>query len=65
MDLNIQQFKEKLKVLTGMLDNLKAPSEKVKQLKQSVYVLRKLLEHEDNIVSPYGPTTTIVPYSLN
>ncbi len=65
MDQNIKQFKEKLRVLTGMLDNLKTPSEKVKQLKRSVYVLRKLLENEANIISPYGPEIGIIRNSLN
>ena len=65
MENNLQEFKAKLKALTGLIGNFDASNDQVQQLKQSLFVLNKLLENEVDIPSPYGPHTSIVRYSLN
>ena len=65
MKNNIRKFQEKLKELSSMLDGVNSNHSKVKELKQSVYVLNMILQDEEKLVSPYGPPTAIVPMSLN
>ncbi len=68
MEHNIEEFKHKLEILEKMLNNMSGPfvtKNKVQELKKSVYVLRRILADEHNIVSPYGPPTAIAPMSLN
>jgi hypothetical protein len=61
---SIQSFKARLALLDSMLSKLKTTHSRMKQLKRSVYVLRALLNNQDNIKSPYGPETAIVRFSL-
>jgi hypothetical protein len=61
---SIQNFRARLDLLESMLGKLKTSHARVKQLKRSVYVLRELLKDENGIKSPYGPTTTIVQFSI-
>jgi hypothetical protein len=61
---SIQNFKARLALLDNMLSKLKNSQGRVQQLRRSVYVLRALLKNQQNIKSPYGPATPIVPFSL-
>jgi hypothetical protein len=61
---SLQNFKARLALLDSMLSKLKTSHARMRQLKRSVYVLRALLNDQDNIKSPYGPSTPIVPFSI-
>lgn len=61
---SIQNFKERLAMLDSMLSRLKSTHARMKQLRRSVYVLRTLLDKQENIKSPYGPATPIVRFSI-
>ncbi len=61
---SIQSFKARLALLDTMLSKLKTSHGRMRQLKRSVYVLRALLNDQNNIKSPYGPTTPIVQFSI-
>jgi predicted translin family RNA/ssDNA-binding protein len=61
---SIKTYKARLDQLHEMLQKIKAPHAKVTQLRRSVSVLRVLLKDETSIRSPYGPTTPIVPFSI-
>lgn len=61
---SLQNFKDRLALLDSMLSRLKTSHVRMKQLRRSVYVLRTLLNKEENIKSPYGPATPIVRFSI-
>lgn len=61
---SMNSFKERLAQLDSMLSKLKSSHARMKQLKRSVYVLRALLDKQENIKSPYGPATPIVKFSI-
>ncbi len=61
---SLKEFKDKLAKLDTLLGQLKNSHVRVRQLKRSVQVLKVLLEHHENIQSPYGPETPIVRFSL-
>jgi hypothetical protein len=61
---SLQSFRARLALLDSMLSKLKTSHTRMVQLKRSVYVLKTLLEDENNIKSPYGPATPIVQFSL-
>ncbi len=61
---SLNNFKNKLDKLDGVLGQLKTSHARLRQLKRSVHVLRVLLNHHENIKSPYGPETPIARFSL-
>jgi hypothetical protein len=61
---SLQSFKARLALLDSMLSKLKTSHSRMQQLKRSVYVLRALLNKQDNIQNPYGPATPIVRFSM-
>ena len=61
---SIQHFRARLALLDSMLSKLKTSQTRMRQLRRSVYVLRALLKDQENIKSPYGPSTPIVSFSL-
>jgi hypothetical protein len=61
---SMQNFKDRLALLDSMLSRLKTSHSRMKQLRRSVYVLRALLDKQENIKSPYGPATPIVRFSI-
>ena len=65
MKINLDEFKKKLEVLDVMFSKMKSSDKRFKELKKSIYVLRKILADDRLIVSPYGPETAIVQYSIN
>ena len=61
---SLHDFKSKIEKLDTLLGQLKSTHVRVRQLKRSVQVLKVLLNHHENIKSPYGPVTPIVQFSL-
>jgi len=61
---SIQRFRVKLTLLENLLSQMKNSHSRVKQLKRNVYILQALLRKQENIKSPYGPSTPIVRFSL-
>jgi len=61
---SIRDFKNKLEKLDGLLGRLKSSHARVRQLKRSVQVLKVLLNHHEDIKSPYGPISLFVRFSL-
>ncbi len=57
-----QDFMSRLELLDSMIQRTTIDNARIRQLKRSVYVLRKLLK--EAIPSPYGPETPIVKHSL-
>lgn len=61
---SLHEFKIKLEKLDVLLGQLKSSHARVRQLKRSVQVLKVLLDRQEQIMSPYGPTGLFVRFSL-
>lgn len=61
---SLRDFKTKLEKLDVLLGQIKSSHARVRQLKRSVQVLKVLLDHHEDIKSPYGPVALFARFSL-
>lgn len=62
--MELQRLKARLALIDEFLERTDASSERARQLKKTVFVLRRILVEESDLVSPYGPATGMARFSL-
>jgi hypothetical protein len=61
---SIQHLKARLALLDAMLSRMNRTQPRTQHLKRTVFVLRAMLEGNEELRSPYGPHTAIAKFSL-